>query len=680
MFEDNNDIAGKISISPNNRMYVKYTVYGINEDDFFATINTSILDDSDKEFSIVVKREETEELSSTLDVKYGGYDDVYATLQPVASSYMDCIIDVRPHNSMFVLAEILEPPLLEKELTSIKDATARSGLDYQTLNYGTEPSMMSGYKSGEEFTSYIAFGDIDIPQFSIIENATLKLHFSGNLKEGLSIKLYHVDNDWSEYSITYRNKPSKTSLVSDSYLVDYDDRSIAFDFTDEVKDIYSGNNSGYGYAIVVEHEFSNDNNISFYTKESSALTKPKLVISYYDTRVFSAGRGQIDATIFVYGADSSDTNATLNVHSDWGKEELSSTLYVHRYDTPVSEDITTDIIVSRPVLDSSLIVARREYDEFSSVLSVAERKVHHQDSFISITREEMLSELYVKYSSRLSASIEVQRYEVEELPSFISITRDNLYGSIIVRERENLNAVITIQRNHENFIPSWITVTREELSSSILVREREHLDSVITVQKHVYDFIESILTATRDKLSSTILVKERAKLVAKIEIRQLDSEVIESKLTSTRDALTSSMTVKEREYLYATIEIRRSDEDSLQSYLSSTRESIHSTIVIREREYLDSTIFVFQVGNSELSSILHVTRDEIHVTIDVITPSYQDSTLVASKPDVGAIIWARVYGQDELESLLEVKAKDADDLMCWIAVHRDSNGAYYFIL
>lgn len=600
--EENKDLWGTIEVPPHNSFYAKYKLYQTDNNEILSTIQPSFKVDDDKDFTIVIRRTEYKDVVSTIDVKYRENSDVIATLQPVSSSFINSTIKINPHNSMYTIADILPPPLFTKEFTTIKDATVRSGIAYQTLNYGTESSMMTGYKNGEEFESYIYF-DIQLPQKILIKDAILKLYFAGNYTNGLKIKLYSVDRDWSEYGLTYKNKPQTLDLVSDTYTVDYFDRSIVFNLKNEINEIYTKQKTSKGYVIIVEHD-NVDNYISFYTKESP--TPPKLIIDYYDTQVYSAGRGQINSTLFVYGIGREEIGATITVHSDRGNHDLASTLYVHRYDTPVSKDLSMAITVTKNNINGKLIVTRRDNKDALATLRVTEK-------------------------------------QAKDVISMLDVTRNEIYSTIYVKHQKTIGATITVQKNENKDVISAIAVNRDSVNLTIFVKERNYVNSIITVQKHEGSNITSTITVTKNSIPATIFVKER------------------SNLTST-------------------ITVAKNDKKDLIGSITVTRNNVYSTINVKERKYMDATILVYQKDKLELPSTLSINRDNINAILTVKAPNDINSTMIISKPEIATRIFVRVQDDEYLNAIMQVRAKDASDLISSLTVVRKQNGAYYFIL
>jgi hypothetical protein len=637
--EENRDLWGTIEVPPHNSFYVKYKLYQTDNEDVSATIQPSFVDDSEKDFTIVIRRSENEDLLSTLDIKYREQSEIIATLQPVSSKFVNATIEVNPHNSMYAIADILQPPLLTKEFETVKDATVRSGLDYQTLNYGTEPSMMVGCKNSEEFEAYIDF-NIQLPQNVLIQDARLKLYFVGNYTSGLNIKLYSVDREWSEYALTYRNKPQRLELISDTYTVDYTDRSINFNLKNEINEVYTNQKTSKGYVVVIEHNNS-DNYISFYTKEGSK--PPKLIVDYYDTQIYSAGRAQINSTMFVYGAGRKEIGATINVHSDRGNDDLISTLYVHRYDTPVPKDLPMTIAITRNSTNSKITVAQRDNKDVRAIMRVAEKRAEDLVSMLSVTRNEINSMIYVKHQKTVNATITVQKYEDENVVSMIAVNRDSINSTIFVRERSYINSTITVQKHEGSNIISTITITRENIPATIFVKERSNLTSTIAVARNIKEDLISSITVTKDHVYSTI-------------------------------------SVKEREYLDSQVTVRRTEFNEMPSMISVTKDSVNATITVKERSCVDATIFVYQVDKSELPSILAVRRDNINATLIVKAPSDINSTMIISKPEIKTGISVRVKKDDYLNTTMHVRAKDADDLISVLVVKSERGRAYYFII
>jgi hypothetical protein len=713
VMEENKELRGTIEVPPHNSFYTKYKLYQVDDSELISTIQPSFLRDDEKDFTIVIRRTEYKDIASTVDVKYRGNSDVIATLQPVSSSFVNSTIEINPHNSMYTIADILPPPLLTKEFTTIKDATVRSGFAYQTLNYGTEPSMMTGYKNGEEFESYIAF-DIQLPQNILIKDAQLKLYFIGNYTNGLKIKLYSVDRDWSEYALTYRNRPQKLNLVSDTYTVDYTDRSIVFNLKNEINAIYTNQKTSKGYVVVVEHN-NTDNYISFYTKESLKL--PKLIVDYYDTQVYSAGRGQINSTLFVYGTGKKEIGATITVHSDIGNHDLLSTLYVHRYEVPILKDLPMAITVTRNSINSNIIVAQRDKKDIMVKMRVAEKQANDLISTLGVTRNGIHSTIYVKHRNTINATIAVQKYGDRDTTSIIAVRRDSINSTIFVKERSYVNSVITVQKHEGSNIDSIVTVTRENIPATILVKERSYMNAVITVQKYDNLNVLSTITVTRTSIPATIFVKERDDLTSKITVAKNDENTLIGSITVTKDHVYSTITVKERAYLNSKITVRktyqneqfsivtvsrnsvnaticvkeRKDLDSqitvrrteyneVPSIIAISRDSVSATIFVKERKHIDATILVYRIENSELPSTLAVKRDNINATMVIKAPSDIESTMIVSKPELATRISVRVQDDEYLNAIMYIRTKDASDLISRLTVVREQNGAYYFIL
>src|SRR5699024_744222 len=114
----------------------------------------------------------------------------------------------------------------------------------------------------------------------------------------------------------------------------------------------------YGFTVRSVGVNTSDSVISFRSRESAR--PPELSITYFDSRVYSVGRSQTQAEIFVWRSGISETLTEIEVSSVYGSSDVLSEIYVHRYEVPVSRDVEAEITVSKPVTLGELTVSLQD--------------------------------------------------------------------------------------------------------------------------------------------------------------------------------------------------------------------------------------------------------------------------------------------------------------------------------
>jgi hypothetical protein len=519
--EEFSDLIGEIYvIAPSNRMEGSFTLYRKETEDLSAVLVAAYRVNNDVECTVSVRVQNQADLSAILDIKYGNTSDIEATVLATSISAIDAVLYVPPHNRLLGSFELFGAPRKEVDLTPIADATTRSRIDKQMINYGDTQSMLVGTSiEGENFESFIDFGNISerIKDINKLESAKLRLYYNGSFAEGTDITLWQPDSIWRELGITYVNKPSPNELLVDNYTVNRTKYYIEIDIIDVVNSWIT--NSRINYGLIMQSLSSHAT--YFNTRESDK--PPTLHLQYITTENFSSGRADVDSTLFVYGRGYSDKSAIVNVTSNVGLSYLESILYVHQIKDPLFEDKESRIAFSKPDLFGQVRITYHDTDDLESTLTVLYSDLSDFESNLVISKPDLSSTLtvspYKHAFDDLSSKLSVKARENSDYNAWLSISKPDLYGElkIVGRGYSDLEAVVSVYEHAE--LESHLFISKPDLYATIEVKHSVDLESEIYV-KH-YEYMESVV----DVLQKSDL---EATIVAKV-FSQIDGEVTVSR-------------------------------------------------------------------------------------------------------------------------------------------------------
>ena len=558
------DVSAEIKISPWNSMKATYSIVGVGSSDTLAEIEARLKDSSiiGTDISIRVKDNDVKEVE--LRVIYPDVSEVLAEIQPVGHNNVSAEIDVREGNRMWALFDVEEPPRLFKIIYPEKDSFVRTKNELRSINYGENNSLAVGGTSTDGYDSYIKFNlSAWNKQYRII-SAKLRLHYSRNHPTDRNLKFATLAKNWNEIGITDLNKPNDIKAIFDEFEVNSKERYIDVDFTkitnEWVKD-YAINN---GFSIKLD-----DNKESLLTFEARESQRPpELIVEYYDARVYSAGRSQTLAELFVWNIGDSGTLAEIDVSSVIGNSDVEAELYIHRREAPVFDSTEAEITVNRKSTQAEITVSIR--DEYITPAEITARSGFIPSNIkteVTASKPFQLAEIYVSNLSQPETEITIQRNPDNDIGAEITVTREFTNAYIFVKYRDNIDSEITVQLDRDNDIGAEITVTREFTEVEITPRIQDisvktseifiraindsNIETDIVVsRKIVYaeltvtnykDIDAEIYIKYRDSIETEIVVTIFDDVLAEIDI--VASSLIESEITSSKPIIHAEITV-----------------------------------------------------------------------------------------------------------------------------------------
>lgn len=670
----------EIFIPPDNRMAGTYTLYAVDNSTVDTEIEIMLPRDSSKDTEITIKVQRSHIKDTVLDVKYRGNSDVLVEIQPIGHNNIYTEIDVRPHNRMWALYEVQEPPKITDVFNPIQDAFTREKPEYQTINYGSNSSLVIGRQDNEIFRSFVQFDFSNWNAAFVIIESKLRLHYSGEFPEGSKIELLTVGQRWHEYGITHRNRPSPVALIADDYILNKEERYVEFEFTNTVVNWIQENIDNYGFVIRLGNETASSL-INFKARESNR--PPELLITYYDARIYSTGRSQVPTEIFVWQVGESYIDAEITVSSVIGNSGIFTELYVHRYEVPVERTIDIEITVTKPQIDTVIEVAQNDESSIDTEISIrSDININETDIEITVSKDFADSELYVKHINDIGTEITAQRNEDSVLDVVISVTRDNIDTEIYVKHSNNIDTEITVERDEESSVLTEISVTRDFIETEIYVKYRSDIDTEITVELDDSSVVDTEITVTRNSIDTEIIARatDIHEIVTELHVRAIDGSGIESCIVVTRDTTPMEINVRAitSDSTDTDIYVRAIDNSEIYTEVSITRDSILTEITVTDYVTVETEIFV-KYRDDILTEITATHFDYIDTEIDVIINSIIPTEITITRRKIDTVITVPYW--DDSSTLIEIRPRilQVSDVTTEITV-ATKRGAYVFII
>nr|WP_145401405.1 DNRLRE domain-containing protein [Paenibacillus xylanexedens] len=608
MYYDDHDTEGFIYVkSPSNRFTSKYILYVQDEATLESEIRISTRDSATLDSSIAVRRNSKSELSNVINVMYRGNGDLHSSILAMSVTEVHSSINVRPHNRAQGAYELMEAPRVTANLQPIADATTRSRIDLQTINYGDTQRMMIGYSDTENFESFVNFGDLKsaIPDLLNIESAKLRLYYTGTIGNNANIELHQPNTLWYEYGITYANKPSSVELLSNTYTINAQSKYIEFDVLDIVKSWQDKTLFNYGLII------KSSDNQPIYINTRESVKPPILEVRYITSQVRSYGRSEIDSTLFVYKKKPKDLGSYIIVKSYGGTKTLASTIYIHRYEDPLYEDFDSYISVNRAEINSWITITIPDDATLDSSITIIESSVVDLWSTASVTRPDLSSHITVDPNMSLKSYIDITNRDTKDAYSQIAISKPDLTGFIMVsdytRTNHDIDSEVFVRREYVAESDGYINVSRPESSGYINVRAIDDHDVSAYIDVPSFEYFESHITVSHPDMNSFIDVKSVGESTIDSWLYIKDKEYLDSIIDVRQISdLTSTILIKKFSEIKSEITISKPD---LGGYIYPRVGGLHDTsaiIDIRKRDVADlsSTIIIRGVSSGAYYYIL----------------------------------------------------------------------------
>lgn len=289
IYRGNSETLTEITAKPNNSFKAKFKLIAVGNSDKEVEITSRPLRENDSFAEIYSRALGVETKETYLNVMYRGNSDVFTEIQPIGYNNMLTEIEVPPHNRMWAIYEVQQPPIVTDIFNPTQDAFTREQSAYESINYGQGSSMVVGRSKDDIWRSFVQFDTASIDKAYVLTESYLRLYYKGSVPSDIKLEILNADSAWQETNITNLNKPNPIDLITSDFSVNVQEGYIEFDVIDIVKSWVALEKINNGFIVRISNE-TTFGQATFNTRESHM--PPELVVKYYDSRIFSQGRSQ----------------------------------------------------------------------------------------------------------------------------------------------------------------------------------------------------------------------------------------------------------------------------------------------------------------------------------------------------------------------------------------------------
>lgn len=569
-----------IEIKPTNNFKAKYTLIAVGKSEQDIEIIPRVIGENIRKTELISRALGISKKDTYINIMYGGKSQVFTEIQPIGYNNMPTEIEVPPHNKMVAIYEVQQPPIVTDVFNPTQDAFTREQASYQSINYGTNSSMIVGRSTEDIYRSFVQFDLSSIDKSYVLTESYLRLYYKDTAPTNLKLEILNADSSWSETSITNLNKPNPINLISNEFTLNKEKRYIEFDVFDIIKSWVALKIINNGFIVRLSNE-TEHGQTTFYTRETKF--PPELVVKYFDSRIFSQGRSQHLTEIFVYKRRESVKNAEITVDSVFTSRGKPVEIYVHRKEVPLDSEVFAEIIVTKPYVETQIISAIRKEDKKLVEISV---RVPRDD-------DKLLSEITVNRPSIL-AEITCTRCEDSIQETTISVTKPLVHVEISVPTHRSDILLSEIEINE-----MWTSVTYTEISVS--------KDKIPT---------EIIPRVTGESSPRTEIIISKPKIEIEVEIKYRNDIWVEIEPNIKSDVPTEIIVTKP--FVDAIITVQRYDNSkkNTEIFVKYTNDT-PTEIDIKAVSQVDTIIDIKAV--SQVYVEVSVTKKKINTVITIPT-------------------------------------------------------------
>lgn len=649
-----NDIYTEIEIQPNNSFQAKYKLIAVGQSEKHIEIVARPEKESTTLSELISRALRFSNKDTYLNVMYRSNSDILTEIQPIGYNNMLAEIEVPPHNRMYAIYEIQQPPIVTDIFNPTQDSFTREHLSYQSINYGSNSSMVVGRSQDDIWRSFVQFDLSSINSSYVLKETYLRLYYRGASPAHLKLEILNADSAWQESNITHLNRPSPIQLISSNFIINEQAGYIEFDVLDVVKDWIALNKVNNGFIIRLSNE-TEFGQTTFYTRETNKSSE--LIVKYYDSRIFSQGRSQHLTEIFVYKADESIVESEITVKSDYGFSRMDTEIYVHRVEVPLDADILTEICITKPYVFTEITASIPvDADKITAEISARRSEERSINVEIAVSRPIIFAEIYVKHTSDIDIEIVPRLLRKSEIDACITINKPYIPIEItpVIHDESTIDAEISITKPHVD--AEIIVPTNDE--NSILV-EIEALDiwtSTVPVDIFINKDalpVEITPRVTKERNLQTVIHITKPKIEAEIEVKYRNDIWVEIEPNIKSDTMIELIVSKP--YIAAAISVivDEQSERNAEIYVKHM-DAIPMEIDIKAIAQVATEIDIKAV--SQVAVEISITKKKVNTEITV--PTWVDA-------DVLAVIESRIFMVNNVFTVIQVGSK---------------GGAYVFII
>jgi len=652
---DSSFISVEYEVKPNNSFKAKYKLIAVGQYDTPIDISSRVKDTSTTLIEITSRAIVQQNKNIDINIMYRGIYDVLTEIQPIGFNSLEIEIEVPPHNRMWANYEVQQPPIVTEVFTPSQDAFTRENPVYQSINYGSSLSMVVGKNVDDIWRSFVQF---DLSWFNPsyrLTDAKLRLYYTGSVPKNIRLELLNADSAWSEYSITHLNRPTPIDLITNEFTVNTDKRYFEFNTLKIVEIWIQRKQINNGFIIRFANE-SHEGIATFRTRESA--TPPVLVVDYYDSRIFSFGRSQILTEINSIKKGISDIVSEIEVGSAYSFSVKDTSIYVHRKEVPLDEELLVEITSTLPKVYSEIEIAIPVDEDIQTTIDA--RSLPHLrkiDISLSVTRPNVLTEIFSSFIDSIPVELVARALDNHEIPTEIIINRNELITEIIPRPIDN------------SLVDLEITIIKELVLVEITASKRDSYE------------VNSELEVINEKKQSIVLTEillSRDTVVTDISSRIEKQSSLYAEISTTRDIV--PIEIFNRYTNQVLVEIEPIIKSDIITEISVSKPEIWTEVISRvlEENNLDTEIFVPFKRTVDTVITAHITNN-IDTIIDIVSISKLNVEITATKPNIWTELVIPTWVDQDVSTTIEPRILMVNNIATVIAVYGAVSG-YAFIM
>ncbi|WP_107839851.1 DNRLRE domain-containing protein [Metasolibacillus meyeri] len=653
IYQEDVDAIAEITVNPNNSMKAKYSLIGAGYQDKPIEIIPRLVRDSDTCAELIPRALRVNDRETYLNIMYRGNSDVLTEIQPIGYNNMFAELEVPPHNRMWALYEVQQPPIVTDVFNPTQDAATREAPAFESINYGANSSMVVGRTANDIWRSFVQFDLSSINPSYVLKETYLRLYYRGASPSHLKIEILNADSTWQEYNITSLNRPNPIDLISSDFINNEQAGYIEFDVLDIVKDWVALRKINNGFIIRLSNE-TEFGQTTFYTRETNK--PPELIVKYYDSRIFSQGRSQHLTEIFIYNANESTVETEITVHSDYGFKRIETEIYVHRVEVPLDSDILTEIIVTKPYVNTEIIASIRKGNEVVTEINSRVSEERIKDVEITITKPYVDSEIYIKYVNAILTEITPRPMDKSLVITEITVSKPSI------------PVEITPIIHDDSKIEAGITVTVPSIEAEIIVPIRN--------ENHIFVEIEAL-----DIWTSIVPVEifiNKDAMPIEITPRVTNERNLQTVIHVTKPKIEAEIEVKYRDDIWVEIEPNIKSDTMAEIIVSKPYIETSISVIVDEQSEHDAEIYVKYI-DAVPTEIDAKAVHQIATEIDIKAVSQIVTELFVSRKIVLTEIMIPTWVDEDLPTVIEPRILMVNNTYAMIQVGA-KGGAYTYII
>lgn len=497
----------------------------------------------------------------------------------------------------------------KKVLNDIVDTYVKESMPY--LSFNRSQVLNTGNNGKEDFITFIKSKTFKNECISLGVNfLSAKLYLKLNYGKIGNIGLHPLNEEFSDFNVSYLNYPSYDNSVAASIKYDSARKLHYFDISDYAKGIISGTVNDKGFAMISDL-------FTVFNSIESTLNKPFIEIEYTDPDKFYLS-DEIDASVKVKFINNKPLNAEIKFNDQLPKIDAECTfsrtsvgseisvLFTNSIDAEMGlmftnnvSDITASCIFSKTSADASMKI--KYVDVLEAEVSYRPPEEFTIDADVDIRFSDFRpASMELVFGSNIDADINFNDTTRVSLMNseltFLSTGNESVINSDVeLLFGSDIDASLCFLKEENNVIDSEITLMRmgkETIDAETKVAFGSNINAETTLKKTVEETIDASV-AYRINSKSEINAEMGVLYVSKMDAETSFRKILQSELDSEVCVM-----VETKSELDVEINMHK-------LYLST----INSDVDLRFASNIDAEMKLLKAGKTSIDADVEFNRD-----------------------------------------------------------------------